>query len=1029
MPAFLVIILLCFAQEVTFLCSPMLVLTGMHAEAAVENKDSRTSSGALGPEPTMFEIVMKRGQPFMGKVHDAFAGNNSHTSEGRSSSVLKSRHPGETKRRSLDSVSTASSVNTFFGLNAPKLSSGPSMATINMTFYRWDSVVKSATVDWRLSTHMTDVVSQQQCQSCWAVAAADAVSIMWSILSNTIPIEVSPQQVCDCATKQCCQGGWPEWAFAYILFNGGITSMDEYPYSASDNTVCGLSGASPVTAKVTGWESVPPYDKSALMKAVNMQPVVAFICATGANFGNYSSRGSISLYNASACGTEINHVVLVVGYNSAGGYWIIKNSWYSTWGDKGYLYLPMLDGAGACGLLSVPPLYPVYYPIGPQPVQISSGPLRASHSSDGKWWKTFVPSVLDACAGIINPCGGGRCYSTAGIARCDCSLVTGYVEQLGVPTSKCVNAYPCEANALYNPCGAGFCGNVGDGTYICTCYSGYIIGSRTDGAPTCVFGGTAGGKQTYAALYGDTCTSVSTAYGITSDSLVAMNPFLNCSAAIPPGSILIVRNTTTGACSQITTVSAYDSCSSLSNSFSTSILGSPDSSTASAITSTGFSAASTDSGSTTTDPTISSDSVVTKQAAGMYAPLSTATSTDLIAINPTLSCGTSFYKSQQLCVGTYIPPSSLPPICDQTYVTLPGDTCDWILRKLSLSATISSFSTWNPGFTCPVGALPPGLTLCVRTVIPSSSTSLPPTKGTCTKWYQVVQGDTCPMIWNAANLTMNVFLAINPGLQCQAPFLVVGQQVCIASSSATAAAADNTISYIVQAGDTLSSISASYSKACNATSSTVQNIADANGISPYSSLTPGQTLLVPCARKPGLIDCGCAPSVLVCGADYNTYLSYCDALCNYAIPVVTGSCSACNLACSKRTGIAPNYGVLSAPYPSCASVCPYSTWAPDPNDVSLVVGNQQGKSCLYVNETCTSACTDTKNTLGGTSSTQTANFNACYKNCYCCSRLPCCGVACPAPGGCTGCTCSGGSCTYTCSYWNSYFGVTPSTTP
>ena len=35
----------------------------------------------------------------------------------------------------------------------------------------------------------------------------------------------------------------------------------------------------------------------------------------------------------------------------------------------------------------------------------------------------------------------------------------------------------------------------------------------------------------------------------------------------------------------------------------------------------------------------------------------------------------------------------------------------------------------------------------------------------CSQWYQVLQGDSCPTIWNAANLSMIAFFELNPGIQ------------------------------------------------------------------------------------------------------------------------------------------------------------------------------------------------------------------------------------------------------------------------
>ena len=84
------------------------------------------------------------------------------------------------------------------------------------------------------------------------------------------------------------------------------------------------------------------------MRAVSLQPVTA---------GMAAYCDSVMLYAGGvltdSCGTSLDHGVLIVGYGTSSGlldYWLIKNSWGSTWGEEGYLRLQRTAGDGLCGI-------------------------------------------------------------------------------------------------------------------------------------------------------------------------------------------------------------------------------------------------------------------------------------------------------------------------------------------------------------------------------------------------------------------------------------------------------------------------------------------------------------------------------------------------------------------------------------------------------------------------------------------------------------------------------------------------------
>ena len=88
--------------------------------------------------------------------------------------------------------------------------------------------------------------------------------------------------------------------------------------------------------------------------ALATQPLAVSIEADKMVFQTYKS----GVLNSTTCGTNLDHAVLTVGWGndatSGLDYWLVKNSWNTTWGDKGYIKLAIVDGNGICGVQMEP---------------------------------------------------------------------------------------------------------------------------------------------------------------------------------------------------------------------------------------------------------------------------------------------------------------------------------------------------------------------------------------------------------------------------------------------------------------------------------------------------------------------------------------------------------------------------------------------------------------------------------------------------------------------------------------------------
>jgi cathepsin L len=224
----------------------------------------------------------------------------------------------------------------------------------------------SSGIDWREHGAVTPVKDQGQCGSCWSFSTTGAIEGAHYLATGEL-VSLSEQQLLNCVHEgsvTCNTGGLMDWGFEYAIKVGGLVTESAMPYKNKYGGSFGTcpykesynAGTNVFAASISSYADVATNNEAALASALDHQPVSIAIDASDRSFQFYKS----GVYDPSSCCengrctmSDLDHGVLAVGYGTdettGEEYWLVKNSWSASWGDKGYV--KMIKGKGSkCGV-------------------------------------------------------------------------------------------------------------------------------------------------------------------------------------------------------------------------------------------------------------------------------------------------------------------------------------------------------------------------------------------------------------------------------------------------------------------------------------------------------------------------------------------------------------------------------------------------------------------------------------------------------------------------------------------------------